>query len=193
MKSKWIWIELNWYIYIYIYFWAPENPWNNSCLLKKLYFPIIWDSQVLCFILIADPGSFAPYFPSTRRTALQPVQTGRNISSTDRRWWWSVSQSIPQSPQMNNIESEHMKQVVSEIIDIFSKVEGFYHPAISALIFGWVRTPSVEIYWEVSTKISARIGRSMPCLLCPDESQKDAVAKIFAWDSSQSLKTKCFL
>ena len=88
---------------------------------------MIWDSQVLCFILVADPGSFAPCFPSTRRTALQPVQTGWNISSTDRRWWrwwWSVSQSIPQSPQIN-IESEHMKQVFSEIIDISVKLKGF--------------------------------------------------------------------
>lgn len=132
MSAAWGW-KVNEYDFFFL---APENPWNNSCLLKKLYFPMIWDSQVLCFILIADPGSFAPCFPSTRRTALQPVQTGWNISSTDRRWWrwwWSVSQSIPQSPQMNNIESEHMKQVVSEIIDISSKGEGFYHPAIPAL------------------------------------------------------------
>ena len=40
-----------------------------------------------------------------------------------------------QSPQMNNIESEHMKQVVSEIIDIFSKVEGLVGSELHQLRF----------------------------------------------------------
>ena len=54
-----------------------------------------------------------------------------------------------------NIEPEHMKQVVSEIIPI----PNWYR----------ISTPALTGRYRCE---AGRIGRSMPSLLCPDESQK---------------------
>ena len=128
----------------FCYFMSPSNLRPPSIMIHLDCWPgSVW------FHKASSPGSFARCFPSTRRTALQPVQIGWSISSTGRgwwRWWWSVSQSIPQSPQIN-IESEHMKQVVSEIIDMKWRVPGLSISSYSRAIM--VMSELHQLRWKL--------------------------------------------